>query len=1158
MVAAKNESLPNHTWNLELLETSQPQATEQGEKDGQQSESKATNQTNTHENREDANDFATNIKCNRPRNQRCLSTLDCDLKLNERCVQVDLEEQRFFQRLQRVSSNVLLFSPIISATSTAPIPSTASSSTATSNKIDAATQPSNPTTSAHITPPTRTWLDEMAEGVCGCSGPAFARHPRTGRCELLRPLQLGFKIRFENKEKDLTTTGAQQKTVSQLFLNALQTVVAGSDGLQESLHHYRLLNIRPIRKNDRKVQIERQNQRRKKRKVPFSHNRSVESEMGGSANSTDSTLTRATKMFTLPSYSPVYAASGLLMVYESQFSNDFSLQFSNQFCATLNQMQLYHRLQQLLSGGVMDEMLIHGQKLQSSSKATFKTNNQTLKSLLMRKRRFLDTKATINLISMLNASHLQTSDESELETDLNELNSLSTTQMLPDVNITKIRPHPDICALEREAILGAIGSTVPAFSGGQHRTRSQHTKHEMEFDRIEQRQQLRNRSESLETLTPELFRAKPEANLTNRERRLFSRLSYCEPLHAICQTRSSAPSGYVCTCRSGLMDLGAWPGRYPAEHCGMRCPLNYCSNGGFCHMRGSLQSPPEVTAQQQYLSTAARAASSSGGEDRSGLAAQFAATLLRYAQQQQRYFAAIYSVQQRFARLFAALPNGNINIDGTSAPVVTHDEQSQLEDNLDEKNWNHYRLPTASLYCTCSGWHIGARCQYSGLLVLCVLLVVVALLTFLLACAFSLLCVSTGGNNSIENQEKLLLRRESNGSIDSPRSDSPEATVGNIKETAQVSPSSVINHQPTSGNISTSVQPNGSTEQYRILPAVTVRQQSPFAAFRSKASPLAATNQRAATAATLVTTTSVSPPVHPIIKATNSMPATTSAPFTYASSLATRPMPTLQTAATESKQPAGDRVLAIKPKPIYATPKKVSIVFPPIVFPPPTTSTVANTAPKSPFTATSSLTTSPTEPPTAFADDDSSFSEQHSRPTNVEPTIVAATLKSPVVALPNRFLSQAQQTDSFDSLSGDRMPTRGIKSPTRNHAAQVQCGQPVTQPLERHFITISTDLNNNCLPGEKASFGASSVRYPVKADDSRSRSSLPFDMDRPISSSNHHQVYPLDVGALSNRQAEMKANHGRLLSLKRSSNACLVDPSAPEQTAIQQTHITWF
>jgi hypothetical protein len=847
-------------------------------------------------------------ECEKPRNEKCLSTLDCDLKRNERCVQHDLEEQQFYRRLQQITSNLVLFSPLLLQ----PIAGSLNESNGAGNA----------------------WLDELAEGNCGCSAPAFARNPKNNRCELLRPLQLSLRLRFEQPKFD------RNEPIDEQVLRSLASVVKASGSLQDSLHHFRLLKVFALRSSTRNDKS-----RRIKRRLP-------------SSITTDSAEAKpsSTETPSLPTNLPVFGVSGLLMVYESQFNNDFALQFSNQFCVTLNQLRLRSRLQQLLNGAVTaDRFVLHEPSL------TNQTSNQIKR--IMKKR---------------NPS--------------NEERQTLFDDSLPEVNITQIRPHSDICALEKAAMLSMLGR-VETVSSGYAETGSA------------------------------LVQLRPHVNLSESSVFLFSRLSYCEPDHAACQSRSSSVYGYVCVCQPGLMDLGAWPSRYPAEHCGVRCPLNYCSNGGFCHVRGAspagLHVPPELTAQQQYLSTAARAAS---GPERSGLAAQLAATLLRYARQQQRYYAAIYSVQQRFARLFAALPGrSNDDREWTQHAIGQTTESSPKS--------SYTQTLRGNLYCTCSGWHIGARCQYSGLLVLCVLLVVVALLTFLLACAFSLLCVSSGSSahlGAIDSIEKL--QDISSDSNDSTRVASP--AVGHEEDAVVRSHGTMnANDSSSAARDTPEVRP---TEHYRILPAITKPEAAVIhAAVKSSVS-------------VPIVSSSIGSPINVTDNSAGLDSSVLAASTTTKTTRATTDIDTpIRFYAVERpllKSVSNNRSQGQS----KAIPFKTNVVFAPL----PT----CCSAP--PITGRTSV--SPDVPSIDLKTDQM---ELKSEP---KATIEA---KSRCLPLPvdskKAVLSQAQQTDSFDSVSGDRVPPRGVRSSTQNASAQVQLSRSALPPVERHFVTITADRNNN-------------------------------------------------------------------------------------------------
>ena len=91
-------------------------------------------------------------------------------------------------------------------------------------------------------------------------------------------------------------------------------------------------------------------------------------------------------------------------------------------------------------------------------------------------------------------------------------------------------------------------------------------------------------------------------------------------------------------------------------------------------------------------------------------------TLLR-----QRYYAAIYSVQQRFTQLFENIPRSNLIDSKSSQPkkvqkaaLATNNEQYKFD-----YTYSFAQTPQfVEFYCTCPGWTIGSRCQFSGWIIL--------------------------------------------------------------------------------------------------------------------------------------------------------------------------------------------------------------------------------------------------------------------------------------------------------------------------------------------------------------------------------------------------------------------------------------------------------
>lgn len=65
----------------------------------------------------------------------------------------------------------------------------------------------------------------------------------------------------------------------------------------------------------------------------------------------------------------------------------------------------------------------------------------------------------------------------------------------------------------------------------------------------------------------------------------------------------------------------------------------------------------------------------------------------------------------------------------------------------------HVDKLTASLYCTCNHWNVGARCQYSGIVVFSILGIVVILLLFVVGCTASVFCGGSRSSSPVGSSE---------------------------------------------------------------------------------------------------------------------------------------------------------------------------------------------------------------------------------------------------------------------------------------------------------------------------------------------------------------------------------------------------------------------
>ena len=246
------------------------------------------------------------------------------------------------------------------------------------------------------------------------------------------------------------------------------------------------------------------------------------------------------------------------------------------------------------------------------------------------------------------------------------------------------------------------------------------------------------------------------------------------------------------------------------ELCGVKCPPNHCGIG-YCHVKNSIGYYPnpdhDLAIQQKYLSTAGRivnyANAGKQSEKKKGRLesedgpeidpVNYQALIEAHKKNQtllrQRYYAAIYSVQQRFEQLFENLPISDKEKD-----------KKDSEKQLFEYNFSFSQTPQLiTFYCSCPGWTMGSRCQFSGWMILLVLGILVILLALITICTVSMLCApgkskrrpSTKSNKSANaNTASLTISDSSSSSFDVEYS-SPQQ-----QQQQQQSFSAVDSHKP--------------------------------------------------------------------------------------------------------------------------------------------------------------------------------------------------------------------------------------------------------------------------------------------------------------------------------------------------------------------------
>lgn len=230
------------------------------------------------------------------------------------------------------------------------------------------------------------------------------------------------------------------------------------------------------------------------------------------------------------------------------------------------------------------------------------------------------------------------------------------------------------------------------------------------------------------------------------------------------------------------------------ELCGVKCPLDYCGKEGYCHVRNAIGYSPDpdhdLAIQQKYLSTAGRIVNYANGKlnekkKSSNLESEdgpeidpvnYKALIEAHKKNQtllrQRYYAAIYSVQQRFEQLFENLPSS--------------DKEKDKKEKNEKQQFAFSQTPQLiTFYCSCPGWTMGSRCQFSGWMILLVLGILVILLALITICTVSLLCApgkskrrestkSAKSAKSNANTTSLTISDSSSNSFDIECSSSPQ------------------------------------------------------------------------------------------------------------------------------------------------------------------------------------------------------------------------------------------------------------------------------------------------------------------------------------------------------------------------------------------------
>lgn len=429
--------------------------------------------------------------------KHCLSTLDCDLELNERCLSPDSEEVHYYAQLAKRQPYTSVYSQYLNK-----------KWKSFKMKLETETH---------------------SEPVCGCSSPSFIRNHVTGQCELMRVVELKFKLRTDRTARmaapghaDSDTPSAasnnveqaskKQQTNHQLKLDALAQidhVIKNSDSLQDIVHHFRLTNLTPITA--------------KHSQTMFVDGESVE-------NSDENRLKRSASSTKTVRMQNQFVARGLLILFSSEYTVNFDLLFTNEYCTTQNRMRMKQQ--------------------EKMFRQTLAATNQTWPTLHFNTIRSADFWYLFNNTLNEDVSENQSNRIKHSYHSKHRTRNENRPIEMPFIHHRKRReaPNDERFGLDVQ-LIEVNGDQINICTLNANYANEQLSEARRKYDLDEDEKLASN------TNSTELDKRRKQFDY---ERRFF-RLTYCDSSRAFCEPLPRSRAGYVCVCHGNLMDLSPIP-----------------------------------------------------------------------------------------------------------------------------------------------------------------------------------------------------------------------------------------------------------------------------------------------------------------------------------------------------------------------------------------------------------------------------------------------------------------------------------------------------------------------------------------------------------------------------------------------------------------------
>ena len=463
--------------------------------------------------------------------KNCLSTLDCDLELNERCLLPENEEMHYYEELSKVQSYTSIYSQYLRKKWKSNLKSTSSYDQNVKNQ---------------------------RQPICGCSSPSFVRNQVTGQCELMRVVELKFRLRTDrtivSDQSELSEQNFEQLSklesrknyyfqkqtnLHQLKLDALgqiDHVLRQSDSLQDIVHHFRLTSLTPLFVKNKHILNSEEAFEKEDVEIDKIKKKRY-------SRSTTSRLIRMQNQF---------IARGLLLLFGSEFTANFDLLFTNEYCSTQNtlrmkaqEMKAQKMIHQALAATNQTLPTIHFNTIRSAdywSSFNINTNAKTR------------TNANANN-TLISGDDFFGNQSDRIKNSMNNRNRNTRLIEMPfiyhrkreiakeqnseryglDVQLIEVNSEQiNICALNANYLNEQLNEA--------------RRKYDLDDEKL-------NNSKNLTSLS-----AKHLIELEKKQKQLdyeskFFRLTYCDDSRAFCDSVPKSKIGYICVCHDNLMDL---------------------------------------------------------------------------------------------------------------------------------------------------------------------------------------------------------------------------------------------------------------------------------------------------------------------------------------------------------------------------------------------------------------------------------------------------------------------------------------------------------------------------------------------------------------------------------------------------------------------------